>query len=52
MRMAFTVYLIGFMFCLFNLMVAVKGDFSSTVIAIHMTCMLINFIFLLNEILT
>lgn len=49
--MGFYIFLIGFLFCLFNLIVAVNGDYSSTVIVIHMMCMLINFTLLLNEIL-
>lgn len=50
--MALMVFSIGFVFCLFNLILAISGDYSSTVIVIHMICMLINYILLLNEILT
>lgn len=50
--MVFKVTLIGFLFCLFNLVVAVRGDYSDLAIAILATCMLINYVLLLNEILT
>lgn len=48
--MGFGLFLFGFVFCLFNLVLAVRCDYSDLAITVHMIGMLINYILILNVI--